>query len=102
MSLSNDPSSLKIMKFNKSDYKKQAEVYHTNTDFFRFYHPETETFLSASCDRKKNFKNPPMIMTADGKVYDMKDQLNSFSKHEKKSKVRYIYILLISYPMPTP
>lgn len=90
------------MKFNKSDYKKQAEVYHTNTDFFRFYHPETETFLSASCDRKKNFKNPPMIMTADGKVYDMKDQLNSFSKHEKKSKVRYIYILLISYPMPTP
>ncbi|GMI00699.1 hypothetical protein TrST_g8820 [Triparma strigata] len=89
MSLSNESSSLKIMKFNKSDYKLQSEVYHTNTDFFRFYHPETESFLSASCDIKKNSKPLPNVTTVDGKVYNPVSMgLNNFSKLEKKSSSR--------------
>ena len=59
-SLSNqDPSSLKINKFNKTSRAKAAEVIHTNVDFFRFFHPESESFVNASCDPKKNDKPYP-------------------------------------------
>ena len=60
LSLSNsDPNALKIMKFNKSTRARAAETLHTNVDFFRFFHPESESFVNASCDPFKDKKPRP-------------------------------------------
>lgn len=61
------------MKFNKSSLKKQNELYHTNVDFFRLYHPESQSFVSASCDKSKNNKTQPGSALG----------LNNFSQYKK-------------------
>jgi len=52
LNLSPDASSMKIIKYNRVN-KQSKVVIHTNTDFVRFYHAESECFLSASCNSAK-------------------------------------------------
>ena len=54
MNLSLNSSSLKIYKYHKKNAAASSKVVLTNDTMFRLFHPETECFVSASCDKEKD------------------------------------------------
>jgi hypothetical protein len=67
MNLSQDSSSLKIIKYTRDqDAQAPGDFFKTNVDMVRFFHPESDSFMGASCDLLKEVSfqscNPPQDM----------------------------------------
>jgi len=54
INLSQNASSLKIIKYVRDQPANPSTFCQTNLDFVRFFHPESESFLGASCNLNKD------------------------------------------------
>ncbi|GMH53038.1 hypothetical protein TrLO_g6616 [Triparma laevis f. longispina] len=71
MNLSVNPSSLKVEKFARFSSSERAHKLFACLDLVRFSHPETDSFLSCSCNLQKKTKPPYMRLNTDETNYDV-------------------------------